>query len=492
MKLRPYQNALVEAARCAFAEGHRRILIQLPTGGGKTVILSELARVANLKNSPFLVMAHRIEIVDQISEKLTIFGLSPSIVASGRPSSSTQINTVVAMQQTLVRRLDSVQQPKTLCIDEAHHTPATGYQKIIDEWPGTIVIGLTATPCRLDGKPLKECFDHMVIGPSVRELIAMECLAEFTYLAPPTDPKLAEDLKKMKKRGGDYAKGELATAVSTKKIIGDVVDHYREFFNGKTVIAFCVSVDHAQVVAQAFQAAGFRAGDVHGGMGKPERDAVIEEFRRGALSILTTCDLIGEGFDVPDCSGALLLRPTQSLTIFLQQCGRALRPKSDGSKAVILDHVGNCYRHGRPDDEREWSLDVKVKAHDVEIKQCPKCFVVLDPLTFDLSNGCPSGAYPAEDCAYLAAVEAGTESEVVIEHIDGKLIEYVAPVKAEWAGELDLKSSTGQEYSRLLRAAGDDIERLAAIAKARNYKSSWPYVRIAQVHAMRKKYARAQ
>lgn len=489
MSLRGYQIDLVNAARSALAAGHRRVLIQLPTGGGKTHILSEIARASSLKNSPVLAMAHRIEIVQQISDRLTIFGLCPSIIASGMSFSPSATHTTVAMQQTLVNRLDKTEAPAVLIVDEAHHQAAAGYQKIVEAWPDTVVIGLTATPCRLDGKPLKEHFDALICGPTVRELIDMGSLAEFTYLAPPMDPKLIEDLKKVKKRAGDFQKGQLEAAVSTKKIIGDVVNHYRERFNGRPVIAFCVSVAHGEDVAKGFIAAGFRAESVHGGMKKQEREAIIGRFRDGLTSVLCSCDLIGEGFDVPDCSGVLLLRPTASLTIFLQQVGRALRVKDDGSKAIILDHVGNCYRHGRPDDDRQWTLEGKIKQPEVKIKQCPKCYSVLDPETMDLSKGCPSGIYP-DDCAYLAAVSDDKVKEVVIEHVDGELVEFVPPVKAGWAGDIDLKMATGKDYARLLRAAGDDKERLAEIAKARGYKQNWVYVRIQQVQAMRRKYGR--
>lgn len=483
--LRPYQQNLVDQARSAFAAGKRRVLIQLPTGGGKTHILAEIAKGASDKGLTALAMAHRIEIVSQISSRLTTFGLCPSVIAASTPLSLSPTGSICAMQQTLVRRLASVPQPDLLIVDEAHHQAASGYRKITDAWPETNIVGLTATPCRLDGKPLKECFDELIIGPSVRELIGLGALADFTYLAPPVDPTLDDSLRAMRKTGGDYNKGQLEVAVNTKKIIGDVVSHYRQHFNGKPVLAFCVSVDHANEVAKAFTGAGFRAAAVDGSTKSEERDEVMESFRSGNISVLASCDLIGEGYDAPNCAGVLLLRPTASLTIFLQQCGRALRPKDDGSKAIILDHVGNCYRHGKPDDPREWSLESKVKQAQVAIRQCPACYSVIDPAISYLS--CPTSAYQ-DTCPVVHAVASDRVREDTIEYLDGELVEYVPPVNLDWAGEIDIRSCSGNEFQRLIRMAGDDKEKLKQIAEARNFKASWVHVRIKQVQRMRNKF----
>lgn len=483
--LRPYQNGLVEEARLAFGEGHQRVLLQLPTGGGKTHILSEIARLSALKHLTVLAMAHRIEIVEQISERLTMFGLSPGAIAASIPYSESPTRTYVAMQQTLVKRLQAVPQPGLLIVDEAHHQAAKGYQTIAEAWPETKIIGLTATPCRLDGKPLREHFDKLVCGPTVRELIDMGALADYTYLAPAMDPQVIDDLKKVRKTAGDWNRNGLETVVNKRKIIGDVVSHYAQLLNGKPVIAFCVSVNHASEVCKAFTAAGYRASFVHGSMKREERDAIMNAFRSGAISVLVSCDLIGEGYDAPDCAGVLLLRPTASLSLFLQQCGRALRPKSDGSKAIILDHVGNCYRHGRPCDDREWSLDSKVKQQEVEIRQCQECFTVINPQASDFD--CAIGS---ETCPVTTAPSAAKAIEDSIQYIDGELIEYVPPVNADWAGAIDLRSCTGREYQRLLRLAGTEMPKLEQIAKARNFKASWPYVRVKQVEAMRKKFGR--
>ena len=478
MKLRPYQNDLVSKARSAFASGNKRVLIQLPTGGGKTVILSEICRTAASKNLRVLVMVHRKEILQQIVEKLTIFGLSPSIIDASTKISSSEIkSTYAAMQQTLTRRLDTVNPPDLLITDEAHHQAAKGYMNITEAWPDTKVIGLTATPCRLDGKPLSDCFDELVLGPTTRELIEIGSLCDYQYFAPEYDPEL---LKGVKKTAGDYNKKQLETVVNKKHIIGSVINHYRKLLNGKPVIAFCVGVDHAEAVAAEFRAAGFRSESVDGGMKADQRADIMDRFRAGEVSVLTSCDLIGEGFDVPDCAGVLLLRPTQSLTIYLQQVGRALRVKADGSKAVILDHVGNCYKHGKPDDPRKWSLYSKVNKNEVSIRQCPQCYQVIDPETG------PASCY-LSPCHYEDKAPGAREDQ--IEYVDGELKEYVPAIEVDWCGGIDVRTATGKDWSRVLRAAGRDREKLKEIATARNFKMSWVDMRLIHIQKKTGSYA---
>ena len=205
------------------------MLLQLPTGGGKTHILAEIARLSALKHSTVLAMAHRIEIVRQIYERLTMFGCSASVLEAGTPTTTSQTHCIAAMQQTLVRRLDRVPPPDLLIVDEAHHSAAAGYMKIAEAWPNTHILGLTATPSRLDGKPLSDCYDELILGPSVRELINEGALADYIYLAPPVDPQMASDLQGVKATAGDYNKKGLETVVNKRRIIGDVVNHYRHF-----------------------------------------------------------------------------------------------------------------------------------------------------------------------------------------------------------------------------------------------------------------------
>jgi superfamily II DNA or RNA helicase len=228
-------------------------------------------------------------------------------------------------------------------------------------------------------------FDDMILGPTVRQLIDLGSLSEYRMYAP----KQAVDLTGIARRGGDYARGEVAAAMDKPAIHGDAVAHYRRHCDGAPAVAFCVSVEHAEHVAESFRASGYRSASIDGSMPREIRRGILQEFSRGGLNVLTSCDLISEGFDVPGIVAAILLRPTQSLALYLQQVGRALRVAPGKSHAVILDHVKNSESrdkggqgHGMPCQDREWSLigrdagSRKTKAGEAAVRQCESCFAV--------------------------------------------------------------------------------------------------------------------
>jgi DNA repair protein RadD len=499
LKLRDYQADMVASAGQALRSGSRRVLLQLPTGGGKTVVLSDIADRATRAGKTVMVIAHRKEIVRQIAQKLQAFGMQPALMVSGEKCVRWQTSPLVAaMQQTLVRRLSKVTPPDYLIVDEAHHQAAAGYQAIASAWPDTMIVGLTATPARLDGKPLSESFDELICGPTVRDLIERGALSGFRYFAPPLPDGALQGVRKV---AGDYVRGELEAAVSRREIVGSAVEHYKQHLQGAPAIAFCVSVAHAELVRDEFKAAGFSSESIDGGMQNDRRDDIIERFRQGRISVLTSCDLIGEGFDVPECAGVLLMRPTASLTIYLQQVGRALRPKSDGGHAIILDHANNILRHGAPDAPRQWSLEGRVK-DDVGVRQCKTCHMVFKRKTVaNVSEGAivePDGAThqhdskPHERCVGdtlwrecgMVSSEGGGGDRNSVEYVDGQLIEVRPSEYVEWC-DVDVRNADGKDYARLLRAAGEDEEKLRHIAKVRGYKPAWVHVRLEQVRRKR-------
>ncbi len=295
----------------------------------------------------------------------------------------------VASAQTIVRRLETVTDPPDLIIvDEAHHlTAGTTWGKIVAAFPKAKLLPVTATPCRLDGKGLGVdaggFADTLVLGPAMRDLIDAGYLSPYRIFAPPT----ALDLSGVKIRAGDYAKDQLGEAMDKPTITGDAVDHYRRLAPGKRAVAFCVSVEHARHVADQFNAAGVRAEMLDGSADPADRDACIKRFERGETLVLTSCEIVSEGFDLPAIEVAILLRPTKSTSLFLQQVGRALRVFPGKTEALIFDHVGAIRTHGFPDDTRDWTLDGVAKKKraandnepDVAIQTCPKCFSVHRP-----------------------------------------------------------------------------------------------------------------
>ena len=360
IELRAYQVDGVAGIRLAMRQ-HPRVCFQLPTGGGKTIIFGYIVRGVVDRGKRALILVHRRELIRQTIEKLRLFGVECGVIAAEWPADPSQPIQVASIQ-TLARRPEVVPDADLIIVDESHHAVAGSWADVLDRYPDTYVLGVTATPERLDGKGLAERFDVLVCGPSIKELIDAGFLADMRVLTAPR----RLDLSSIRKVAGDYAVGALAELMSDGAIIGDAVEHYRDHADGRPAIAFCVTINHAELVAERFVAAGYRAASVDGTMPNSERDRIIGGLASGELQIVTSCALISEGLDIPDVGAAILLRPTYSLTLYLQQIGRALRPKPDGRPALVLDHAGNALRHGHPATRRLWSLEGRAKREAAE------------------------------------------------------------------------------------------------------------------------------
>ncbi|CAB4199679.1 SSL2 DNA or RNA helicases of superfamily II [uncultured Caudovirales phage] len=408
--LRPYQNTLVERTRANFIVGRKRQLLVLPTGGGKTVCFSYMAGAAKGKGLNVWILAHRVELLEQISKTLTDFGIKHGMIAPGFLGDRRQ-QVQVASVFTLARRLDRYDAPDLIIVDEAHHAISKStWGTVINTFPNARLLGVTATPIRLSGEGLGDLFQCMVQGPTVTDLIEQGALSPYRLFAP-----AGVDLEGVHSRMGDFVRGELADAMNKRSITGDAVTHYQKLARGKRAIAFCVSVEHAEHVAAQFREAGIPAASIDGGMDKALRRAVLASFTAGDLMVLTSCDLVSEGFDVPAIEVAILLRPTQSLGLYLQQVGRALRTFPGKAEAIILDHAGNVKRHGLPDEDRIWSLDGKVKKRaskpsEVPVKTCPQCFATVASASTD----CLCGHHFAPVARVIDQVEGNLE-EVNVE-----------------------------------------------------------------------------
>lgn len=395
VQLRPYQDQAVNGIRYSYHTGHKAPLLVMPTGGGKTVVFSHIMESASAKGSSAYLLVHRQELLLQASRHLYGLGVAHGRVAPGHSLTRDKIQ--VASVQTLVKRLDKYPAPKMLVIDEGHHATAGSWRTVIERYQaeGTLVLGVTATPRRLDGNGLGVesggVYDDMILGPSVSDLIDMGFLTRPVVYAPGH----AIDLSGVAIRAGDYDKGELRKRVDKPSITGDAVEHYRKICAGVPAIAFCASVEHSQNVAEAFRGAGFRALSLDGSMSDAARKDAIDALGNGRLDVLSSCDIVSEGTDVPVVGAVILLRPTASESLFLQQVGRGLRPYPGKKDTIILDHAGNTLKHGFPDDDREWSLEGQPKKKkDIEddegrnrlkVRQCPSCYRV-----HRYADSCPS------------------------------------------------------------------------------------------------------
>ena len=416
-----------------------------------TVIFSFITQQAAARGNRVWILVHRRELLRQSSDSLDFLGVEHGLIAPGKSPTGDMVH--VASVQTLVRRLGKVAPPDLIIIDEAHHASAASWKKVIEANPQARLLGVTATPVRMDGKGLGVnsggFFDTMIEGPSIRDLIDRGFLSPPKVYAPPTD--FSTD--GMHSRFGDYVKKEISAAVDRPVITGSAVEHYRKICPNVPAIAFCASVAHAEHVAAEFQAAGFRAASVDGSMDDGRRKSLINALGSGGLHVLTSCDIISEGTDIPVVGAAIMLRPTQSTGLFLQQVGRALRVCPGKDHAVILDHVGNCLRHGMPDEIREWSLDGEDRkrasrgSQEVidRVKQCERCYAVHPP-----APKCPH-------CGFEYAPDARD-----IEQVDGELQE-IDEEQAEFMRR--------QRRSEVGRAR--TLEDLQEIARERGYKPGW-------------------
>lgn len=377
MILRPYQIELISDAREAMRHD-RRVLLQAPTGAGKTAITVNMMAAAVERDMRAWFLVHQNELLTQTSRALWKQKLEHGFIASGK--ATTPCAAQVASVQTLVRRLDHLQPPNLIIIDEAHRAAAATYAKVLEAFPNAYVIGLTATPARTDGQGLGGMFDALVQGPTIAQLIEAGYLCDYEIMAPPQ----VADVSNVKTTAGDYNAGELAEAMDRPTITGDAVAHYVEHASGKRCVVMCVTLKHAQHVQQQYESAGVAAEFLHGGLTDKERELMLARFEAGETHVLTNCQLMIEGIDVPMIEVVQWLRPTQSLIIWMQGNGRGLRPADGKDHLLILDHVGNWQKHGLPDEDREWSLESRKRrkrgARDDEnlnVSQCRACYHVF-------------------------------------------------------------------------------------------------------------------
>lgn len=453
--LRSYQIEAIHRIREAYRSGRRAPLFVLPTGGGKTYTFAAIVDLMIKKGKRITILVHRDQLLDQCHRALTVLGIPHGLIAAGRSELRHPVQ--VASVHTLTRRVEDLEAPDLYIIDECHHVRARTWARILEAHRSARLLGVTATPVRTDGSGLGVSsggfFDCMIEGPTVAELTAMGFLSSFDYYQPPA----GVDLSRVGIVGGDFNSRQLDQAVNRSTITGCAVEHYRRICPGAPAIAFCVSIAHAQAVAAQFAAAGFRAVALHSKMEKEQIRRTITGLGRGELQIVTSCDLISEGTDVPVVSAAILLRPTHSLGLFLQQVGRVLRPLP-GKVATILDHVGNVGRHGLPDTDRAWLLDgekKQIRKGETDpipaLKQCDRCFHVHRPQPM-----CPR-------CGFLYQVQGRK-----LESVDG-LLEKVNREEARRAAELQAAEARAE------RGGARTLEELKKIGELRGYGKGWAY-----------------
>jgi DNA repair protein RadD len=352
--LRAFQEEALESLRDLVRRGMRRLILQSPTGSGKTVIAAHAIRAAIDKGKRALFIAHRRELIHQASRKLRSLSIPHGIIMAGRPMTVAPCQ--VASKDTLLSRSLHGGQPlppaDLVIVDEAHRAVSTWWQALLSHYPNAVVIGPTATPARNTGKGLGDYFQGMVQAAKPSRLLAEGYLVPTMAYGP-----CLPDLSKVPSTHGEYVRKELARVMDTPRLVGDVVEHWLRLARDRLTIVFASGVRHSENLRDRFADAGIRAAHVDGTTESGERDAILADFAAGRTQVLCSCDVFTEGTDIPPASCAVLARPTRSRVRYLQMAGRIQRPFPGKEDALLLDHSGAVLAHGFPDEDVEWVLE---------------------------------------------------------------------------------------------------------------------------------------
>ena len=378
-KLRDYQLATVAGVREQMAAGHKRILVVIPTGGGKTTIGGFMVQGTVARGGRVLWLAHRKELVEQAHERIsdgrTGFGLKAGVMMAGHPPRRAHAVQVASIA-TLIRR--DIPAARVVVVDEAHHSVSAGFLKVLDQYPDAVVIGLTATPYRLDGRGLGDVYTALVAPVSIADLQAEGYLTPVRYFGTRKD--LEPKLDQVKSIGGDYDPAALFKQFDTRTLYDGVVANYRRFANASRAIVFNVNVEHSLKVCQAFRDAGIAACHVDGETPRHERETVLTAFRRGEFEVLCNVNILTEGFDLPAIETVILNRATKSKSLYLQMVGRGLRPAPGKTACTVIDQGGNVRHFGPVEHPEEHALELSAAKKNANgatnappMKSCPQC-----------------------------------------------------------------------------------------------------------------------
>jgi len=432
--------------RARFVAGDRSVLLVAPTGAGKTVSAVDVVERVVSRSRRVMIVVNRRVLTEQTTRKLVEAGLNDfGVLMAGDPRHRPGAPVQVASIQTLLAR-GSRPPADLIIVDEAHLSATAGFRKLREAYPDALWLGMTATPYRLDGQSLADCFDSYVQVATLPALIAQGYLVPPRVFAPTTPA-----LKSVKTHGsrGDFVESDLARVMDHAALTGDIVSHWLRLAAGKRTVVFAVNVAHSTHIAQRFVACGVPAAHIDGTTPERERTRILTSLETGQLLVVSSCGVLSYGWDCPPTEAAIFARPTQSLSLYIQMAGRVLRASPGKTEAIILDHAGNTVRHGFVTDERPIDFGAGLTPPDRDpssatftLVPCPKCRRVLRKVE-----------NPCLECGW-------------------KRPDPKPPMPEERAGELREIQSPGTpvEVTAQHQQMWDSLSRLAA---SRNYKPGW-------------------
>ena len=359
-RLRPYQQDVKDKIFTLW-KSEKNVMLQMPTGAGKTILFSSVINdIIKVPDSKILIIAHRKELLDQISSHLSKYNIEHGIISSTRKR-SLEKNVQVASIQTLTHKnneeITKSFVPNFIVIDEAHHTLAKTYDQLWKLYPLSWKLGVTATPCRINGAPFTNHFSELISSLSVKELIEKGFLSDYTFYTENPDSDLSKAILSIKKKSstGDYRIDDLLQNLNVERHVKKLVLSYSTYANGLKGIVYCISIEHAHNICEAYKNIGVVAEYIDSKTPKTEREQIVQDFKDGKIQVLVNVDIFSEGFDCPDVEFIQMARPTWSLSKYMQQVGRGLRTSLGKDKTIILDNAGMYARFGLPSETRLWN-----------------------------------------------------------------------------------------------------------------------------------------
>ena len=465
--LRDYQELMVTETRAAFRDNDA-VLLQLPTGGGKTITSGHIIGSAAEKGNRGMFICNRIELLSQTAKTFDALGIRYGLIAPGyryNPHVLVHIASIDTLKGRILK--ENILPPKLAVWDECRSCGAAGWARVF-AWmreKKARQLGLDATPIRHDGKPLSEFFGHLVHGPSYGELMERGALVPFDCYAPSRP-----DLSGVKMRGHDYDPDAVAEAMDKPSITGDIVANYVRHARGLKALVFAVSRQHSEHLAAEFRAAGVNAVHLDGMTDAGVRARAIAAYERDEIEVICNVDLFTAGLDVPGIRVIIDGAPTKSVAKFLQRCGRGSRPAPGKDRCVYFDHAGNIFLHGLPDEDRTWNLEGRPKGAKksdvaaINIRQCPSCYGVHAP------------ASACKHCGHVYEIESRE-----VDHVAG-----------------ELKKITKEEADAIRKAKAREVKKaqtrpeLERIASERGYSDAWVDAQLIHKDRTREKWKSSQ